>query len=92
MLGSFLGNLRVSLIPRTRIMELRYDSTDPKQAAAVVNAMMSRSKVSEDATAVISKVPGSGGILNEWTVKEQLVYEIGDPNNYYMPDGIADFV
>jgi hypothetical protein len=48
-------------------------------------------EVSEDATAVISKVEGSGGILNEWTVKEQLVYEIGDPNNYYMPDGIADF-
>ena len=48
-------------------------------------------EVSEDATAVISKVPGSGGILNQWTVKEQLVYEIGDPNNYYMPDGIADF-
>jgi hypothetical protein len=48
-------------------------------------------EVSEDATAVISKVEGSGGLLNEWTVKEQLVYEIGDPNNYYMPDGIADF-
>ncbi len=48
-------------------------------------------EVSEDATAVISKVEGSGGILNEWTIKEQLVYEIGDPNNYYMPDGIADF-
>lgn len=48
-------------------------------------------EVSDDATAVITKVKGSGGVLNEWTVKEQLVYEIGDPNNYYMPDGIADF-
>jgi hypothetical protein len=48
-------------------------------------------EVAEDGTAVISKVAGSGGVLNEWTVKEQLVYEIGDPANYYMPDGIADF-
>ncbi len=48
-------------------------------------------EVSEDATAVITKVAGSGGILNEWSIKEQLVYEIGDPQNYYMPDGIADF-
>jgi hypothetical protein len=48
-------------------------------------------EVSEDASAVISKVAGSGGVLNEWTVKEQLVYEIGDPANVYMPDAIADF-
>lgn len=48
-------------------------------------------EVAEDGTAVITKVPGSGGVLNEWTVKEQLVYEIGDPANYFMPDGIADF-
>jgi succinoglycan biosynthesis transport protein ExoP len=39
-LGAFHGNLRVALIPRTRIVELRYDSTDPKQAAAVVNRTM----------------------------------------------------
>ena len=39
-LGAFHGNLRVSLLPRTRIMELRYSSIDPRQAAAVVNATM----------------------------------------------------
>jgi hypothetical protein len=48
-------------------------------------------EVSEDTTAVITKVAGSGGVLNEWTIKEQLVYEIADPGNVYMPDGIADF-
>jgi Acyclic terpene utilisation family protein AtuA len=48
-------------------------------------------EVSEDTTAVITKVAGSGGVLNEWTIKEQLVYEISDPGNVYMPDGIADF-
>jgi hypothetical protein len=44
----------------------------------------------EDGTAIITKVPGSGGMVNEWTVKEQLVYEVHDPRNYLMPDGIAD--
>jgi hypothetical protein len=45
----------------------------------------------ENGDAVITKTPGSGGIVNEWTVKEHLVYEILDPANYIMPDGIADF-
>ena len=45
---------------------------------------------SEDATAVITKPAGSGGIVNEWTVKEQLTYEVADPANYFMPDGVVD--
>jgi hypothetical protein len=48
-------------------------------------------EVNKDGDAVITKVPGSGGIVNQWTVKEQLTYEINDPRRYVMPDGIADF-
>lgn len=48
-------------------------------------------EVDENGDAVITKVPGSGGKVNEWTVKEQLVYEINDPANYIMPDAIANF-
>ena len=44
-----------------------------------------------DASAEISKVPGSGGRIDSFTIKEHLVYEIGDPRRYLMPDGIADF-
>lgn len=48
-------------------------------------------EVHENGEAVITKTPGSGGIVNEWTVKEHLLYEVHDPANYMMPDGIADF-
>lgn len=44
-----------------------------------------------DGTAEIGKVEGSGGAVDEFTVKEHLVYEIGDPSRYVMPDGVADF-
>lgn len=45
----------------------------------------------EDGTAIITKVKGSGGAVDQFTVKEHLVYEIGDPAEYLMPDGVADF-
>lgn len=45
----------------------------------------------EDGTAIITKVEGSGGMITEWTVKEHLVYEVHNPREYLMPDGIADF-
>jgi len=48
-------------------------------------------EVYENGEAMITKTDGSGGIVNQWTVKEHLVYEILDPSNYFMPDGIADF-
>jgi hypothetical protein len=44
-----------------------------------------------DGTAEIGKVPGTGGRVDEFTIKEHLVYEIADPSRYIMPDGIADF-
>src|SRR5699024_4303949 len=39
----------------------------------------------EDGEIVLSKVEGSGGIINEMTVKEQLLYEIQDPSAYITP-------
>lgn len=46
---------------------------------------------SEDGEAIITKVEGSGGRVDPFTVKEHLVYEVGDPSRYLMPDGVADF-
>ena len=45
----------------------------------------------EDGSIAVGKLPHSGGLLNADTVKEQLLYEIQDPANYFTPDVVADF-
>ncbi len=47
-------------------------------------------EVFENGDAIITKVPGSGGIVTTATVTEQLLYEMGDPANYIEPDVVAD--
>ncbi len=48
-------------------------------------------EVSETGELVISKLPGTGGCITAATCKEQLIYEIHNPREYYQPDVVADF-
>jgi len=44
-----------------------------------------------DSRVVMTKLPGSGGVMSPATCKEQLLYEVEDPSTYVCPDCVVDF-
>ncbi len=66
-------------------------STDWLSVPDVQNIGFPVVEVSADGSCVVTKPPRTGGKVDRGTVAEQLVYEIGDPENYLSPDAMVSF-
>lgn len=62
-----------------------------KDVAGLARLGFPIAEVQPDGGACITKLEGSGGVVDERTVKEQLLYEVHDPSRYVTPDVCADF-
>ncbi len=49
-------------------------------------------ELSDDGSCVVTKPDSMGGRVNEPIVKEQLLYELGDPGRYLSPDATVSFL
>src|SRR4051795_11404429 len=62
-----------------------WENPDPLRVAFPI------AEVDDTGGAVITKPPGTGGMVTFDTVREQLLYEVHDPARYLNPDVTADF-
>ncbi|MFZ4285255.1 acyclic terpene utilization AtuA family protein [Variovorax sp. HJSM1_2] len=61
-----------------------------KDVPGMANLGYPIAEIDADGHCTLSKPPGTGGRIDERTVKEQLLYELHDPAAYLTPDVVAD--
>ena len=65
--------------------------TDWEKVPSYIDVGFPILELEPDGSFVLTKHPGSGGLVSLQTIREQFLYEMGHPQLYITPDAIADF-